>query len=233
MIPWNTRLTPDQARDLVLYVRNFGPRDLVEAETAAGQQAAAPSLAEFDNKMKSLRQQFDDLEKQLQSLPGPVDSPSERSSGSERRGTSCSVIDRAGSPSSRSGPRSGSQGRAGGRPEAVSGPKAPAPAGGGGTAFSAPCLRGRLVGRLRLLAELGNRLGEDLPLGRCLDRCARRRNVVHAAEEGLDLGLLLAGHQCPDPHVGDHVLVVRERPFADRPWRCGSSRSTSRRAGLR
>ena len=72
MIPWNTRLTPDQARDLVLYVRNFGPRDLVEAETAAGQQAAAPSLAEFDNKMKSLRQQFDDLEKQLQTLPGPA-----------------------------------------------------------------------------------------------------------------------------------------------------------------
>jgi len=44
----------------------------VSAETAAGQQAAAPSLAEFDNKMKSLRQQFDDLEKQLQTLPGPA-----------------------------------------------------------------------------------------------------------------------------------------------------------------
>ena len=68
MIPWNTKLTPDQARDLVLYVRNFGPADLVEAETAPGQ--AAPSLVEFDNKLRSLRQQFDEVEKQLQTLPG-------------------------------------------------------------------------------------------------------------------------------------------------------------------
>ena len=78
-------------------------------------------------------------------------------------------------------------------------------------------LRGCLVGRLRLLAELGDRLREDLPLGRRLDGPARRRNVVPAAEEGLDLGLLLAGHQGPDSHVSQHVLIVRERPFADGP----------------
>ena len=69
MPPWNTKVTADQARELVLYVRNFGPPDLLAAETAAG-EAAAPSLAEFDNKMRSLRQQFDDVEKQLQTLPG-------------------------------------------------------------------------------------------------------------------------------------------------------------------
>jgi mono/diheme cytochrome c family protein len=71
MVPWNTKLTQDQARDLVLYVRNFGPPDLVAAET---QPAATPSTVEFDRQLLTLRQKFDELEKQLQALPsaGPA-----------------------------------------------------------------------------------------------------------------------------------------------------------------
>jgi hypothetical protein len=65
MPPWNTKVTADQARDLALYVRNFGPRDLLVAQPEAG---SAPSTVEFDNKIRSLRQQFDDLDKQLQAL---------------------------------------------------------------------------------------------------------------------------------------------------------------------
>jgi mono/diheme cytochrome c family protein len=68
MIPWNTRLTADQARELVLYVRNIGGPDLLAAEFQA-EAPAVQSLAEFDNKMRSLRQQFDEVEKQLQTLP--------------------------------------------------------------------------------------------------------------------------------------------------------------------
>ncbi len=67
MVPWNTKLTQDQARDLVLFVRNFGPADLVAAE--AQPVAATASTAEFDRQMLTLRQRFDDLEKQLQALP--------------------------------------------------------------------------------------------------------------------------------------------------------------------
>jgi mono/diheme cytochrome c family protein len=67
MVPWNTKLTQDQARDLVLYVRNFGPADLVAAET---QPASGPSTAEFDRQLLTLRQKFDELEKQLHALPG-------------------------------------------------------------------------------------------------------------------------------------------------------------------
>jgi mono/diheme cytochrome c family protein len=68
MIPWNTRLTPEQARDLVLYVRNFGGPEVLAAETER-EAPSAPSLVEFDNKIRTLRQQFDELERQLQALP--------------------------------------------------------------------------------------------------------------------------------------------------------------------
>src|SRR5271157_279880 len=64
MPAWNTQLTADRARDLALYVRSFGAPELM-AETTA---AAAPSTAEFDKEMQSLRQKFDDIEKQLQAL---------------------------------------------------------------------------------------------------------------------------------------------------------------------
>ena len=65
MPPWNTKVTAEQARDLALFVRNFGPPDLLLAQPEAG---SAPSTVEFDNKMRSLKQQFDDIEKQLQAL---------------------------------------------------------------------------------------------------------------------------------------------------------------------
>ncbi|MGZ3432199.1 MAG: c-type cytochrome [Isosphaeraceae bacterium] len=64
MPPWNTQLTADRARDLALYVRSFGAPELM-AETPA---ASSPSTAEFDKEMQSLRQKFDDIEKQLQAL---------------------------------------------------------------------------------------------------------------------------------------------------------------------
>lgn len=65
MPPWNTKVTADQARDLVLHVRSFGPPELLAAET---ETASAPSTVEFDSKMQALRQKFDDIEKQLQAL---------------------------------------------------------------------------------------------------------------------------------------------------------------------
>jgi mono/diheme cytochrome c family protein len=64
MPAWNTQLTADRARDLALYVRSFGAPELM-AETPA---ASSPSTAEFDKEMQSLRQKFDDIEKQLQAL---------------------------------------------------------------------------------------------------------------------------------------------------------------------
>jgi mono/diheme cytochrome c family protein len=71
MPPWNAKLTPDQARSLVLYVRNFGGSAMLAAETGA-KAPAALSLVEFDNRIRSLRQQFDEIEKQLQTLPAPA-----------------------------------------------------------------------------------------------------------------------------------------------------------------
>jgi mono/diheme cytochrome c family protein len=70
MPTWNGKLTPDQARDLVLYVRSFGGPGMLAAETG-GEAPAALSLVEFDNRIRSLRQQFDEIERQLQTLPAP------------------------------------------------------------------------------------------------------------------------------------------------------------------
>ena len=69
MPPWNTKVTPEQARNLVLYVRNFGGADILAKEFEGEASTSGPSLAEFDNKLQSLRQQFDNVEKQLQALP--------------------------------------------------------------------------------------------------------------------------------------------------------------------
>jgi hypothetical protein len=41
---------------------------MLAAETE-GEAPAALSLVEFDNRIRSLRQQFDEIEKQLQALP--------------------------------------------------------------------------------------------------------------------------------------------------------------------
>lgn len=64
MPAWNAQLTADKARDLALYVRSFGAPEML-AETQA---ASAPSMAAFDSEMQSLRQSFDEIEKQLQAL---------------------------------------------------------------------------------------------------------------------------------------------------------------------
>jgi mono/diheme cytochrome c family protein len=65
MPPWNSKVTADQARDLVLYVRSFGPPDLLAGEPETG---PAPSTVEFDKRIRSLKQQFDEIERQLQAL---------------------------------------------------------------------------------------------------------------------------------------------------------------------
>jgi mono/diheme cytochrome c family protein len=71
MPTWNGKLTPAQARDLVLYVRSFGGPGMLTTETG-GEAPTALSLLEFDNRIRSLRQQFDEIEKQLQDLPAPA-----------------------------------------------------------------------------------------------------------------------------------------------------------------
>jgi hypothetical protein len=71
MPTWNGKLTPEQARDLVLYVRSFGGSAMLDAETGSAAPAAL-SLVEFDNRIRALRQQFDEIEKQMETLPVPA-----------------------------------------------------------------------------------------------------------------------------------------------------------------
>jgi hypothetical protein len=71
MPTWNAKLTPQQARDLVLYVRSFGGPATLAAETE-GDAPSALSLVEFDNRVRSLRQQFEEIGKQLQTLAAPT-----------------------------------------------------------------------------------------------------------------------------------------------------------------
>jgi hypothetical protein len=71
MPPWNGKLTPEQARALVLYVRSFGGPAMFAAETE-GEARAGLTLVEFSKRMRSLRQQFDEVEKAVQSLPAPA-----------------------------------------------------------------------------------------------------------------------------------------------------------------
>ena len=64
MPAWNTQVNAERARDLALYIRSFGaPEMLAEARSES-----APSMAAFDNEMQSLRQKFDEIEKQLQAM---------------------------------------------------------------------------------------------------------------------------------------------------------------------
>jgi hypothetical protein len=71
MPTWSAKLTPQQARDLVLYVRSFGGPAMLAAGTE-GDAPAALSLVEFDNRIRSLRQQFDEIGKQMQTLAAPA-----------------------------------------------------------------------------------------------------------------------------------------------------------------
>jgi hypothetical protein len=64
MPAWNTQLSADRARDLVLYIRSFGAPELM-AESAPG---LAPSTMQFDKEMQALQQKFDEIERQLRAL---------------------------------------------------------------------------------------------------------------------------------------------------------------------
>jgi hypothetical protein len=67
MPPWNAKVTPEQARDLVFYVRSFGGPAMLSAETG-GEAPGALSFAEFGNRMRSLQQRFSEIENQWQTL---------------------------------------------------------------------------------------------------------------------------------------------------------------------
>jgi hypothetical protein len=62
MPPWHGKVSPEQARDLVAYVRNFGPADLLAAQ--------AP-LSEFGQRNRNLKKQWDELDQQSRSLSRP------------------------------------------------------------------------------------------------------------------------------------------------------------------
>ena len=62
MPPWHGKVTPEQARDLVAYVRNFGPADLAKAQ--------GPTT-DFGNRVRELRKQWSDLDQQVQLLARP------------------------------------------------------------------------------------------------------------------------------------------------------------------
>jgi cbb3-type cytochrome c oxidase subunit III len=64
LMPANSgRITPDQARDVLAYVRSFGPKTL----------AAAPATdTQFEQSFRQLQQQWDALERELQKMRGPA-----------------------------------------------------------------------------------------------------------------------------------------------------------------
>ena len=62
MPPWHGKISPEQARDLVAYVRRFGPADLLTTETPAN---------EFGTRYRALKKQWDDLQLQAQALSRP------------------------------------------------------------------------------------------------------------------------------------------------------------------
>jgi mono/diheme cytochrome c family protein len=66
MPAWWGRLSDVQAADLVAYVRMFGPARAVATETA-------PS--EYSAQFEKLRQQWDELQQQVQALPAPTTAP--------------------------------------------------------------------------------------------------------------------------------------------------------------
>ena len=54
----NSRITRDQARDLVAYVRSFGP--------GVAATSAPTTESDFDRAFRQLQRQWDELERQLQ-----------------------------------------------------------------------------------------------------------------------------------------------------------------------
>jgi hypothetical protein len=68
MPAWNAQLTIDRARDLAFYIRKLGAPELIAEKPTA----TSPSTAEFEKAIQSLRQKFDDVERQLQALNTPI-----------------------------------------------------------------------------------------------------------------------------------------------------------------
>jgi mono/diheme cytochrome c family protein len=62
MPPWRGKLDPAVAQDLVAYIRTFGPADLVLATRSTG---------EFGTRLRQLRQQLQELDRQARALAGP------------------------------------------------------------------------------------------------------------------------------------------------------------------
>jgi hypothetical protein len=62
MPPWRGKVDPALAQDLVAFVRTFGPADLVLANR---------STSEFGVRLRQLRQQMQELDRQARALAGP------------------------------------------------------------------------------------------------------------------------------------------------------------------
>jgi mono/diheme cytochrome c family protein len=62
MPPWHGKISPEQARDLVAYVRTFGPADLASAD--------AP-ISDFGNRFQELSKRWAELDQQIRLLQGP------------------------------------------------------------------------------------------------------------------------------------------------------------------
>jgi mono/diheme cytochrome c family protein len=62
MPPWHGKLSAEQARDLVAYVRSFGP---------AGLEFAVAPISEFGNRFQDLKKQWAELDQQVQLLSRP------------------------------------------------------------------------------------------------------------------------------------------------------------------
>ena len=67
MPPWRGKFTTEFAKDLISYVRTFGPPDLLIAGLT--KTAAATN---FENQIRALQQQWDEVEKQLRELNLPA-----------------------------------------------------------------------------------------------------------------------------------------------------------------
>jgi mono/diheme cytochrome c family protein len=62
MPPWRGRVDPALAQDLVAFIRGFGPADLASV--------SAPTT-EFGTRIRRLRQQWQDLDREARALSGP------------------------------------------------------------------------------------------------------------------------------------------------------------------
>ena len=70
MPPWRGKFSNEFAKDLISYVRTFGPADLL---TAGLTKTAA--VTNFENQIRALQQQWDEVEKQLRDLNLPSTKP--------------------------------------------------------------------------------------------------------------------------------------------------------------